>query len=225
MTFNVKITAKEPFYVRNNLAMGSVCPDLVLVGTGENPLLVGKIYVESTRLYLPAGRMQLETGLVHFEQADPERPRLDLIGTSTMLGYDIQAVIEGPYDEPIVTLSSIPPLPNEELLMLLLTGQPPKKTAGRSSGMKHGLNIAVFLGRDLMSRLFGVESDEYAESIIDRFEVEVGRAITRQGEDTIDSQFRLVDDVLIDGDSLYLTGERDRFDYYNGGIKLVIRFR
>jgi autotransporter translocation and assembly factor TamB len=225
MVFNVRLTAKEPFYIRNNLIRGSVRPDLVLTGTGEVPLLVGKVYVESTRLYLPAGRMQLENGLVRFEPTDPDRPKLDLMGTSTMLGYDITAVIDGPYDEPVITLSSIPPLPNEELLMLLLTGQPPKNGSVRSNSSRQGLNVAVFLGRDLISRLFGSESDEINESILDRFDVQVGRAVTRQGEDTIDSQFRIADDFLMEGDSLYLTGERDVFDFYNGGIKLVIRFR
>jgi len=99
--------------VRNNLVRGSIRPDLQLTGTGETPLLVGKVFVESTRLYLPAGRMQLETGLVRFEKTDPDRPRLDLIGTSTMLGYDITAVIDGPYDEPVITLSSIPLCPTK----------------------------------------------------------------------------------------------------------------
>ena len=226
MTFNVRITAKEPFVIRNNLVRGSVRPDLVLTGTGEVPLLVGKVYVESTRLYLPAGRMQLENGMVRFEQSDPDRPKLDLIGTSTMLGYDITAVIEGPYTEPVITLSSIPPLPNEELLMLLLTGQPPKSSTARSNTSRQGLNIAVFLGRDLITRLFGSDSDDDSfEDILDRFDVEVGRGITQQGEDTINSQFRIADNVLVKGDSLYLTGERDYFDYYNGGIKLVFRFR
>ena len=225
MVFAVRITAKEPFIIRNNLVRGSVRPDLMLTGTGEVPLLVGKVYVESTRLYLPAGRMQLENGLVRFEQSDPDRPKLDLIGTSTMLGYDITAVIEGPYDEPVITLSSIPTLPNEELLMLLLAGQPPKTSTARSNTSRQGLNIAVFLGRDLISRLFGNESDDSFEDILDRFDVEVGRGITQQGEDTINSQFRIADDVLVKGDSLYLTGERDYFDYYNGGIRLVFRFR
>jgi hypothetical protein len=225
LVFNVRITGKEPFYIRNNLVRGSVRPDLVLSGTGEVPLLIGKVYVESTRLYLPAGRMQLETGLVRFDQADPDRPRLDLIGTSTMLGYDITAVIEGPYDEPVITLSSIPPLPNDELLLLLLTGQPPKSSTTRANSSRQSLNVAVFLGRDLIGRLFGSDSDESLDSILDRFDVEVGRGITRQGEETIHSQFRVADDVLLDGDSLYLTGERDVFDYYNGGIRLVFRFR
>jgi autotransporter translocation and assembly factor TamB len=225
MIFNVRITAKKPFIVRNNLIRGSVRPDLVLKGSGDIPLLSGNVYVESTRLYLPAGRMQLETGLVRFDQTDPERPRLDLIGTATMLGYDITAVIEGPYDEPVITLSSIPPLPNEELLMLLLTGQPPKSSTARSNATRQGLNVAVFLGRDLLTRMSDDDSGETFESIMDRFDVEIGRGITQRGEDTINSQFRVADDILVDGDSLYLTGERDYFDYYNGGIRLVFRFR
>jgi len=226
MVFDVRITAKEPFVIRNNLVRGSVRPDLELTGTGEIPLLVGKVYVESTRLYLPAGRMQMENGLVRFEKSDPDRPKLDLIGTSTMLGYDITAVVEGPYNEPAITLSSIPPLPNEELLMLLLAGQPPKTSTGRSNSSRQGLNIAVFLGRDFITRLFGSDSeDDSFESILDRFDVEVGRGITQSGEDTINSQFRIADDVFTENDSLYLTGERDYFDYYNGGVKFVFRFR
>ena len=142
-----------------------------------------------------------------------------------MLGYDITAVIDGPYDEPVITLSSIPPLPDEDLLMLLLTGQPPESSGSRASGSRQGLNVAVFLGRDFLSRWFGGDEDDTTDDILDRFDVEVGRGITQGGEDTIHSQFRLADDVLLDGDSLYLTGERDYFDYYNGGIKLVFRFR
>ncbi|MEJ2166651.1 MAG: translocation/assembly module TamB domain-containing protein [Desulfobacterales bacterium] len=225
LALDVRITAKEPFIVRNNLARGSVRPDLVLTGTGEVPLLVGKVYVESTRLYLPAGRMQLENGLVRFEKTDPDRPKLDLIGTSTMLGYDIKAVVEGPYDEPVITLSSVPPLPNDQLLMLLLAGQPPKNSSARSNSASQSLNVAVFLGRDFIGRLFGSDSDESLESILDRFDVQVGKGITQSGEDTINSQFRIADNVLRKGDSLYLTGERDYFDYYNWGIKLVFRFR
>ena len=187
-------------------------------------MLVGKVYVEPTRLYLPAGRMNLQAGMIRFEQTEPDRPKLDLLGTATMRSFDITAVIEGPYDEPVITLSSVPPLPDDELLMLLLAGKPPTSSGSRSSGMNQGLNVATFVGRDLISRLFGA-SDETFESIIDRFDVEVGRSITQRGEETIHSQFRLSEDILVDGDSLYLTGERDYFDYYNGGIKFVFRFR
>jgi translocation and assembly module TamB len=110
-------------------------------------------------------------------------------------------------------------------LMLLLTGQPPKSSTARSNATRQGLNVAVFLGRDLLTRMSDDDSGETFESIMDRFDVEIGRGITQRGEDTINSQFRVADDILVDGDSLYLTGERDYFDYYNGGIRLVFRFR
>jgi len=225
MVFNVRITSKEPIHIRNNLARGGIRPDLVLSGTGELPVLEGMVYVEPTRLYLPAGRMKLESGLVRFESSDPDHPKLDLVGTSSMLGYDITAVIEGPYNEPVVTLSSVPPLPDDELLMLLLAGQPPKKGGNRTGARSQHLNVAVFLGRDMIARLFGSNSEETEESILDRFDVEVGRRVTRQGEDTIHAEFRVADNVLRDKDSLYLTGERDVFDAYNLGVKIVFRFR
>jgi hypothetical protein len=225
MVFNVRITSKKPILIQNNLARGAVLPDLVLSGTGELPVLAGKVYVEPTRLYLPAGRMNLESGLVRFESSDPGHPKLDLVGTASMLGYDITAVIEGPYNEPVITLSSVPPLPDSELLLLLLTGQPPK-TGGSRADARHGyLNVAVFLGRDMISRLFGSDSEEAGDFILDRFDVEIGRRVTRQGEDTIHAEFRLADNVLRDKDSLYLTGERDVFDAYNLGVKIVFRFR
>ena len=111
------------------------------------------------------------------------------------------------------------------MMLLLLTGQPPKSSGAQSNANRQGLNIAMFLGRDLIGRWSGDDSDEALESILDRFDVEVGRAITQQGEDTIHSQFRVADDILTKGDSLYITGERDVFDYYNGGLKFVFRFR
>jgi translocation and assembly module TamB len=60
---------------------------------------------------------------------------------------------------------------------------------------------------------------------MERFDVEIGRGVTQQGEETIHAQFRVIDNLLRKGDSLYLTGEKDYFDYYNAGVRLVFRFR
>jgi translocation and assembly module TamB len=169
--------------------------------------------------------MKLETGFVTFDPIDPDRPKLDMVGTTEMLGYDITAVVDGPYNEPVITLSSVPPLPDDELVMLLLTGQPPKKSGLQDAGRRQQMNVAMFIGRDMISRLFGDESDEASEFIMDRFDVEIGRGVTQQGDETIHAQFRMADDLLRKGDGLYLTGEKDYFDNYNAGVRLVFRFR
>jgi autotransporter translocation and assembly factor TamB len=223
--FDVSITSKHPFRIHNNLAKGSVRPDLKLTGTGEAPILAGKIYVEPTRLILPAGSLIFESGVIRLDPNSPDRPTLDLLGRSRMLGYDITVLVEGPYDEPVVTLSSVPPLSNEELLLLVLTGQQPKTNTDRAASQGRTMNVAVFVGRDFISRWFASESVEAGESILDRFQIEVGRAVTRGGEETLDAQFRLTQGIISDGDTLYLTGEKDVFDFYNAGVKIVFRFK
>jgi translocation and assembly module TamB len=224
MGFDVRLTSKNAFKIRNNLARGTVRPELTLTGTGKFPVLSGIVYVDPTRIRLPAGSLVFESGVIRFDPNRPDRPTLDLLGTSKMLGYDITVLVEGPYDEPIVTLSSVPPLSNEELLLLLLTGQQPEADDAEAS-QRQSMNVAVFLGRDLISRWFGSDSVEVGESIIDRFDVGIGRAVTRSGEETIEAQFRIADGVLRDGDKLYITGEKDIFDFYNAGLKIVFRFK
>jgi translocation and assembly module TamB len=108
--------------------------------------------------------------------------------------------------------------------MMVLTGQTPQRTGSRA-GERRNLNVAVFLGRDLLSGLEDNGSAEALQSILERFDVDVGRFITRSGDETINAQFKLADGLLQKNDSVYLTGERDVFDFYNGGVKIVFRFR
>jgi autotransporter translocation and assembly factor TamB len=225
MRFDVCIDARRPFQVKNNLVRGAVRPDLNLVGTGEAPELVGKVYLDATTLFLPAGRMQFESGVIHFEAVDPGRPRLDMVGHARMLGYDITAAVEGPYDEPAVSLSAVPPLADAELLALVLTGQPPKTPGSEPVEKRQGLNVAVFIGRDVLMRMPGGGGTESLQTVLERFDVEVGRSVTRAGDETINARFRIADGLLRKGDTLYLTGEKDVFDHYNAGVRIVFRFR
>ncbi|MFC1862605.1 translocation/assembly module TamB domain-containing protein [Thermodesulfobacteriota bacterium] len=225
MRFDVKILSKGHFLIRNNLIRGKMRPNLHLTGTGEVPVLRGEVFVDTARIRLPSGNLSFENGYVLFMDPDPDIPELNLLGTARMLGYDVTALIEGPYDDPIVTLSSSPPLSNEDLLLLLLTGTPPAKDGQAADKRARNLNVAVYLGRDLLSRWFTDEDSEDDESILDRFDAEVGRDITQKGEETLEASFRLARDVFREGDTLYLTGERDVFNFYNAGLRIVFRFK
>ncbi|MCB2170348.1 MAG: translocation/assembly module TamB domain-containing protein [Deltaproteobacteria bacterium] len=223
MVFDVRITSRTPFELRNNVIKGGLRPDLHLGGTGELPLLTGDIYVDPTRLRLPAGVMTIQSGVVRFLPSRANRPEMDLLGEGKVFDYDITALIEGPVEEPRVTLSSSPPLPGNELMLMLLTGQPP--TANRTATGGVPLNLAVYIGQDLLSQWFAGDSTESWTSILDRFEVTQGRRVTRSGEETLEAQFRIGKDVFRDGDSIYITGEKDIFDFYNAGLKFVFRFK
>jgi len=225
MTFDVHITSKNPFKIRSNVVTAFLRPDLKLGGTGEVPILTGNVYVDSGRLILPSGNLSLETGVIRFNKNDPDRPVLDLTGKSRMFGYDITMVVQGPYDEPAVTLSSVPPLSNEELLLMVLTGRKPKAANNLGISERQGKNIAVYVGRDFISRWFASDRGGTDEPVLDRLNVVIGREVTRTGDETIEADFRLANGIFRKGDVLYLTGEKDAFDYYNAGLRIVFRFK
>ena len=224
MTFDVAIDSKTPFELANNVAKGGLRPHLHLGGTGELPLLTGDVYLDPIRLRLPAGLITIKSGVIRFLPSRANRPVMDLQGEGKVLNYDITALIEGSVDEPQVTLSSSPPLPGDELMLMLITGRPP---ADKNSTEKRGvpMNLAVYIGQDLLMQWFGGGEAESWTAILDRFDVTVGRRVTRAGDETLEAQFRLGEDVLRDGDSIYITGERDVFDFYNAGVKFVFRFK
>jgi hypothetical protein len=224
VVFDVGITSSKPFRIRNNLVRGAVRPDLSLRGTGELPFLVGTVYIDPSRVVLPSGRLQVQSGLIRFPEKEPDRPQLDLLAHSKILGYDINLVTSGPLDDPVITLSSSPALPNDELLLLLLTGQPPKTgTSGASRG-RGATNVMVYLGRDFLERWLADDSAGSDESVLDRFELDFGRNITRSGEQTVEATFRLGGQAAATGKTYYLSAEKDRYDAYNYGLKLVFRF-
>jgi len=223
---DIRITTIEPFRIRNNLVRGTLRPELSLKGTGELPYLVGAIYIDPSRVLLPSGRLQVQSGLIGFLERNPDRPQLDLVATSKVLGYDINVVIQGPLDEPVYTLSSSPALPNDDLLLLLLTGQPPKEETVTTQGTlgRGATNVMVYLGRDFLTKWLEDESGTSDESILDRFELDYGRAVTKSGEQTVESTFRLSEQQAGKKRVYYLSGEKDSYDAYNYGLRVVFHF-
>ncbi len=134
-------------------------------------------------------------------------------------------LVEGPYDAPVVTLSSVPPLPEEDLLLLVLTGNLPKNNQEQDSARKKGLEVVAYVGQEMLAKLFRGESADFEDSALDRFELEIGKGVTRKGDETIEAQFRLADQVFAKDGTLYVLAERDMFDNLNAGLKIVFRFK
>ena len=221
--FDIKITTIEPFRIRNNLIRGVLRPELSLKGTGELPFLIGTVYIDPSRVILPSGRLQVQSGVLHFLAGKPDRPQLDLVAHSKVLGYDINVVTRGPLDDPVISLSSSPALPNDDLLLLLLTGQPPKDIAGNTKS-RGTTNVMIYLGRDFLGKWLEDESGTSDESILDRFELDYGRGVSKSGEQTVEGTFRLSELKTGKRKVYYLSGEKDKYDAYNYGLKLVFRF-
>jgi translocation and assembly module TamB len=85
--------------------------------------------------------------------------------------------------------------------------------------------VALYVSKGVLQEWFGGNDLDAEESRLERFDVVIGRGISRQGNETIGAQYRLADDVIKDGDELYLVAERDVYDEFNTGIRIVFKFQ
>jgi hypothetical protein len=224
MRLNIKVTSVTPFEVSNNIVHGTLRPELQLAGTGELPELRGTIFIDPSRVLLPSGTLQVRSGRVEFRLDHPEVPILDIQAHTRLQGYDIDIMLDGPYDDPRVDFSSVPPLSREDLALLVVTGRPPTTGLTLATGQRAAVDVAVYLAQDLAAAWLGGDA-EAAESFAERLEVIVGSEMTKSGADAVLVRMRIGGKLAERADAFYLTGERDVYDFYNFGLRFVFSFR
>jgi translocation and assembly module TamB len=103
-----------------------------------------------------------------------------------------------------VQFTSVPPLTSEQILLLVTAGDVPSQT--HLSTQQRAQTMAVFIGRDLLTRLgFSDEGES-------RLSFHSGQEITEEGKPTYNLEYRL-------SDRWSLVGEYDRFNAFNAGLK------
>jgi translocation and assembly module TamB len=172
-------------------------------------------------VFLPASTLELRSGTLTIEPLEPLDPRLDLQLGSRVRGYDVNVRVGGTYSEPEVEFSSTPPLPAEDILLLLLTGRPPGESLTGESGVEAAETVIVYLGKDLLSRWF----DGDGTSLLERVEWQTGADVTQAGGQTAQVSIRLAGETVGEGRALYLRGEKDVYDRINYGLRFVLRLR
>jgi autotransporter translocation and assembly factor TamB len=229
MRFDVELVSREPFEIRNSMIRGSMRPDLHLGGSGLVPVLSGRVFLDQILLRLPATSLELTGGTVQFNAENPFIPLVDIAGRTRMLGYEVHASISGDYDVPEVHFSSTPPLSQEDLFLLVLTGRLPQDPAQRDA-LAAANTIALYLARDTLARWFADDGPVDEDSVLERLDFAFGQDVSKNGTETVDVAYRLTDKEGLPEERrnfrhLYLTAERDKFEDYNYGLRLVFRFR
>jgi len=213
------------FDVDTNFLKASLRPDVQLLGTGAVPTAEGPVYVDSATLDLPSGKLELVSGVLQFRQTDPFRPEAALSATARIQGYDVRAAITGALaggELEDVQLSSSPPLAEDDLWVLVLTGQPPLDR-WRDQNTQAMESVALFLAKDRVARWLAGDDTDTA-SLLERIEVEIGAQPSYTGQTTGRARLYLKKRAPT-GRATYLSGEIDVYDRVNFGLGLMFRPR
>lgn len=120
LRLDVDLTSAGDVRIDNNLARARVLGRLKLTGTNVRPILVGALEVdEGAQAYFGGNTFMLGRGLVQFGAASPT---FDLSAQSQVRDYLISVKAFGSLDDPKVSLSSEPSLPETDVLSLLTLG-------------------------------------------------------------------------------------------------------
>ncbi len=133
ISLEVQILSSASLEVRNNLARLTASVDLLVRGSLADPILLGQIGVdEGGKITFQDAKYEIESGTITFGNPQRTEPVVDIVATADVKGYsvNVQAVgTLGGRSRVQFHLSSDPPLSEEQLTALLLTGATPE-TAG-----------------------------------------------------------------------------------------------
>ena len=96
--------------------------DIILRGTTANPRIGGKAEMVRGSYRFAGTRFELERGLIEFDVDEPVDPRLDISAETERDGLTVAVNVRGNALEPEITFSSVPVMPEEEVLARLLFG-------------------------------------------------------------------------------------------------------
>ena len=214
--FDIKVTTKDPFLIRGNLANGGAIVDLHVSGTGLRPALQGVVRLENVEATLPFSRLEIASGLLYFDPSDSFNPKIDLQGTSLIRDYTVHVYVYGTSLAPEAVFTSEPPLPQEEIISLLATGTTRQELVGNNSVLAG--RAAMLLIQQLYRKTFKKGEPTKSNSVFDRLQVDVGNVDPRTGQQTINARLKLNEKFMLIGD-LGVGGD------FRGMVKYLIRFK
>jgi hypothetical protein len=147
---------------------------LKLGGTIGSPTTSGIVITEDLVADLPFSKLEMQSGSITLRPDSPGNPYLDLKGSSKVSSYLVQVYVSGTVQNPKLVLTSDPPLPESEIMVLLATGSVSAQLANQEVASQKALQ---YLFETLRRR-----NGEKDKSLLQRFLKNSGQIKLSLGE-------------------------------------------
>ena len=96
--------------------------NIILRGTTDDPRIGGTAQVVRGEYTFAGAQFELTRGRIAFDVGQPINPRVDIVAESEADGLDVTVRVQGSAMSPDISFTSVPGLPEEEILARLLFG-------------------------------------------------------------------------------------------------------
>jgi autotransporter translocation and assembly factor TamB len=218
-TSDIRVYTKDPFLVRSNLAETDLVADIRVGGTLGRPVPVGYLALNEGELSLPFSSIDVETGRINFDENTGFNGALEFKAQAKADKYRINIFLYNRVLDPKYTLTSVPPMPSEDLISLIVTGTARQDLVGQGVGGMAAGKAATLLFKNM--RKASAEADKeptLLDDLQERTELDIGGINPETGAQTVGGKIRL-------WKQLFFVGDVDAQNDYRAVLKYVFRFR
>ena len=146
--FNIDVDTASPILIDNNLAKAEITTDLRVVGTPYEPGLLGRLEVaEGGLVTLNERTYEVERGQMTFLEERRIFPSFDLRLNTSVSNYDVTLTVSGEPGNTETTLSSNPPLPEPDIMAMIVTGRTLDEMRGEEYDVAREQVLSYLTGR------------------------------------------------------------------------------
>jgi outer membrane protein assembly complex protein YaeT len=146
--FNVHVNTTSPVTVDNNLARAEIDADVRVVGTPYEPGLTGRLTAaEGGQITLNARHYEVERGEITFLAERRIVPSIDLRLNTKASNYDVRISVAGTPGKTETSWTSEPPLPEPDIMALVVTGRTVDEMRGEESEVARVQALSYLTGR------------------------------------------------------------------------------
>lgn len=123
IALNLSVLAPEQVFIRGRGLDAELGGQLHIAGTASAPVVTGGLQLRRGTFSLAGETLTFTSGSIDFTGAALSNPSINLVATTTANSIVATLTIGGSAKEPKITLSSTPPLPQDEILATMLFKQ------------------------------------------------------------------------------------------------------
>lgn len=143
---DLQIQLERNIVVRNSQMDGQVTGQLQVKGPPQDPILLGRIVMErGSKIIVRDKVFDLLTGIITFNNPEEINPDLYISAQMRLNDYDINVLAQGPAKTLTIRLTSVPPLPESDIISLLALGVTSSNLSSRDQNNQVGVEALGFV--------------------------------------------------------------------------------
>lgn len=135
LKLNITVQTSNQLDVVSNQVSLEGSANLQVIGTAQNPVIIGRTDFTSGDIFLMNQRYEIERGIIQFSNPNRTEPVLNVALTTTIDQYKLVLTFVGPLDKLQTSYISDPPLATADIVNLIARGQTPQQAANSPSSL------------------------------------------------------------------------------------------